>query len=108
MKGEIEYSLVWPETLRESTAKSSGAGAEAEGELPPLDPVLYARLKDLRTSLAKEHRLPLYGVFSNKTLEDLARIRPTSEEEAMGIKGVGAVKAERFLAPFLELFRVEG
>lgn len=108
MKGEIEYSLVWPETLRESTAKSSGAGAEAEGELPSLDPVLYARLKDLRTSLAKEHRLPLYGVFSNKTLEDLARIRPTSEEEAMGIKGVGAVKAERFLAPFLELFRVEG
>ncbi len=108
MKGEIEYSLVWPETLRESTAKSSGGGAEAEGELPPLDPVLYARLKDLRTSLAKEHRLPLYGVFSNKTLEDLARIRPTSEEEAMGIKGVGAVKAERFLAPFLELFRVEG
>lgn len=108
MKGEIEYSLVWPETLRESTAKSSGGGAEAEGELPPLDPVLYARLKDLRTSLAKEHRLPSYGVFSNKTLEDLARIRPTSEEEAMGIKGVGAVKAERFLAPFLELFRVEG
>ena len=29
MKGEIEYSLVWPETLRESTAKSSGGGAEA-------------------------------------------------------------------------------
>ncbi|MCS5538758.1 MAG: ATP-dependent DNA helicase, partial [Roseibacillus sp.] len=41
MKGEIEYSLVWPETLRESTAKSPGAGAE--GARLPLDPVLYAR-----------------------------------------------------------------
>lgn len=107
MRGKIEYSLIWPETLRESTAKGSAARMEPGDELAPVDPVLYARLKDLRTSLAQDHRLPAYGVFSNKTLEDLARIRPTSEEEAMGIKGVGAVKAERFLAPFLELFRAE-
>ena len=103
MKGQGEYKLVWPETHKESMTK--GSAEELVDELAPFDPVLYLRLKDLRTQLAKESRLPPYGVFSNKTLEAFARLRPTSVEAAMRIKGVGAVKAERFLEPFLELFR---
>ena len=104
MKGEARYSIVWPE----SGGRNSRKGAGEEGEFHPLDPALYARLKELRNNLSREHRLPPYGVFSNKTLEALARIRPTTVEAAMTVKGVGAVKAERFLAPFLDLFRERG
>ena len=105
MKGGYSYSLVWPKALRGSSPKNSGGNLEAEDG--PFDPGLYERLKAVRSNLAREHHLPAYRVFSNKVLEALARARPSSVEAAMQIKGVGAVNAERFLAPFLELFRQE-
>ena len=105
MKGGYSYSLVWPKALRGSSPKNSGGSLEDEDG--PFDPGLYERLKAVRSKLAREHHLPAYRVFSNKVLEALARARPSSVEAAMQIKGVGAVNAERFLAPFLELFRQE-
>ncbi|MFP6882492.1 MAG: RecQ family ATP-dependent DNA helicase [Roseibacillus sp.] len=103
MKGGAGYQLVWPEKHKESMTK--GHAGELVEELAPLDPIFYTRLKDLRTQLAKEHGLPPYGVFSNKTLEAFARLRPTTVEAGMRIKGVGAVKAARFLEPFLEMMK---
>ena len=103
MRGQHSYCLVWPKSLRGGRAKNPAG--RPEGEEGPLDPALYERLKLVRSNLAREHRLPPYGVFSNKVLEAMARMRPSSVEAAMRIKGVGAVKAERFLAPFLELLQ---
>ena len=105
MKGEGSYNLVWPEQRSARGKKVSAEAGEVQGGLPPLDASLYTRLKVLRNELSRQYRLPPYGVFTNKTLESLARMRPTSIEAAMKIKGVGAVKAERFLKPFLELLR---
>ena len=107
MKGEGSYNLVWPEQRSARGKKVSVEAGEVQGGLPPLDASLYTRLKVLRNELSRQYRLPPYGVFTNKTLESLARMRPTSIEAAMKIKGVGAVKAERFLKPFLELLRGE-
>lgn len=103
MKGKGSYRLVWPAEKGSSLTKD-GPGDLVE-ELAPFDPALFTRLKELRMQLAEEHRVPPYGVFSNKTLEAFVRLRPKSREAAMRIKGVGAVKAERFLAPFLDVFR---
>lgn len=107
MKGEGSYNLVWPEQRSARGKKVSAEAGEVQGGLPPLDASLYTRLKVLRNELSRQYRLPPYGVFTNKTLESLARMRPTSIEAAMKIKGVGAVKAERFLKPFLELLSGE-
>ena len=61
----------------------------------------------LRVEMTITFHLPRdpYGVFSNKTLEAFTRLRPTTVEAGLRIKGVGAVKAERFLEPFLEVLR---
>lgn len=107
MKGEGSYNLVWPEQRSARGKKVSAEAGEVQGGVPPLDASLYTRLKVLRNELSRQYRLPPYGVFTNKTLESLARMRPTSIEAAMKIKGVGAVKAERFLKPFLELLSGE-
>ena len=107
MKGEGSYNLVWPEQRSARGKKVSAEAGEVQGGLPPLDASLYTRLKVLRNELSRQYRQPPYVVFTNKTLESLARMRPTSIEAAMKIKGVGAVKAERFLKPFLELLRGE-
>ena len=100
MRGQADCRLVWPAGRAERERREIADQLEEGGG--PFDPDLYSRLKDLRHRLAQEHGVPAYVVFSNKTLEELTRRRPTTIEAGLKVSGVGAVKAERFLAPFLE------
>ena len=45
--------------------------------------------------------MPAYIVFPDRTLIDMARRRPRTEEEFAEVKGVGAAKLKQFAAPFL-------
>ena len=45
--------------------------------------------------------MPPYVVFSDATLRDMARERPTNDHELIRIKGVGVAKLEQFGAAFL-------
>jgi ATP-dependent DNA helicase RecQ len=95
MRGERSYSLCWPE--------ADAGGKQINLKDQGFDGGLYALLRDLRARIAEKYEVPLYVVFSNKTLEGLARYRPTNEEEALQVPGIGAGKAQRFLKPFLRL-----
>jgi len=102
MKGSRDFALAWPdpELLDRGGRKDDDSfGLE---ELA-FDETLYERLQELRSRLADEAGgVPHYVVFSNQVLESFTRLRPTSEAQALRIRGVGKVKAERYLAPFLE------
>lgn len=105
MKGDRHFQMAWPERARRNR---KGASAELAQELDQLafDEDLYERLKEVRKRLAEEAgNVPPYVVFSNQVLECFARLKPQSEAEAMKVHGVGKVKAERYLAPFLTAIR---
>jgi len=70
-----------------------------------LDEALYQSLKELRKSLADQRSVPAYVVFTDATLQHMARIRPRSEEEFLAISGVGVRKLDLYGAPFLQLLR---
>ena len=62
---------------------------------------LYAALKSLRAELAQKEGVPAFVIFSNATLEDMARRCPHSEKEFMAVSGVGQYKASRYADEFL-------
>jgi ATP-dependent DNA helicase RecQ len=66
-------------------------------------PKYFENFKTLRASIAKEHRIPAYIVFGDKTLYALAEQLPSSKEEMLGISGIGEVKFERYGEAFLNL-----
>lgn len=66
------------------------------------DEELFAILKELRKSVARDEDLPPYVIFSEVSLEDMATQYPITMEEMCNITGVGQGKAEKFGAPFLE------
>ena len=68
-------------------------------------PKLFAELKALRSAIAKKEGVPGYIVFSDKTLTDMARRRPTSRIEFSLVEGVGDYKSERYWLPFVNLIR---
>ena len=99
MMGKTSYALEWP---------SDGKGRKPDGvalEDLGFDVRLYDRLKSVRTRLAKAAQVPAYVIFSNETLEHLARLRPTTMNAGLLVKGIGEAKAEKYLEPFLRVIR---
>ena len=78
---------------------------------PTVDPptpeqaALYGRLKQLRSELAREAKLPAYCIFPDRTLVALAKAHPTTEAEMLRVSGVGPTKLEKYGEAFLRVLR---
>ena len=64
---------------------------------------LLEKLKEWRNDMARKENLPLYRIFQNKTLEDIAMLKPKDKEELLAIKGIREKKFERYGLDILEL-----
>ena len=94
--GGLTGSLATRGTARE---RVEAAAAELSGR----DGDLLHRLKELRLTLAKERGAPAYVIFSDKTLIELAALRPSGLAEMGTVKGVGRAKLEAFGEAFLQV-----
>ncbi|MBI5219974.1 MAG: DNA helicase RecQ [Bacteroidia bacterium] len=77
----------------------------SQGGTSAVDPVLLSLLKDLRKKIAKQHNLPPFVIFQDPSLEEMAIQYPISMEELQKISGVGAGKATKYGAEFIELIK---
>jgi ATP-dependent DNA helicase RecQ len=109
--GPSEHELVPADDYaprRERRHRRASAPEPEDGAPPtPEQKALYARLKQLRTELAREAKLPSYCVFADRTLIALARRRPTSVAEMLAVPGVGHAKMEKYGDAFLRALREE-
>lgn len=70
-----------------------------------VDGALYARLRQLRTALAREDGLAPFMVFHDKTLRSIASLRPRSLAALETVPGIGPAKLERYGRKILEVVR---
>jgi len=75
--------------------------ATAASDLSAQDQTLFEALRSLRANLAKDQNVPPYVIFPDKTLAEMALIKPTSEGQMLDISGVGQVKFSRYGEVFL-------
>ena len=66
---------------------------------------LYRDLKALRKRLADAKGVPAYVVFSDATLQQMARFRPATEAEFLALSGVGPKKLLQYGETFLRLIQ---
>ena len=66
---------------------------------------LLDELKELRGKLAKEAGIPAYVVFSNATLQDMAKKKPKTMSQFKKVSGVGEIKAAWYGTAFLKLIQ---
>ena len=62
-------------------------------------------LKTLRKEIAGKEGIPAYMVFSDASLEDMVRVRPTYMESFATVSGVGDVKLSRYGKTFVSEIR---
>ena len=97
-----DFGLLLPtRKVGPKSRRATSAGRKASSELDnaqgkPLDPELVERLRALRTELAAQKSVPAYVVFSNMTLEAIARARPTSTDELSAVPGIGPSRLEAY------------
>jgi ATP-dependent DNA helicase RecQ len=100
MRGERKVRLVQPVRRKkgERPEKSKADTVSWEG----VDQELFEALRGLRRELAEQRAVPPYVIFSDATLRELARVRPSSLERMRLVYGIGDAKlrdlGSRFLA----------
>lgn len=71
-------------------------------EMTPDQQILFKSLKAWRKIKADELDMPAFVIFGDKTLRELAQIKPSSLEELAQIYGIGESKVEKFGTELLE------
>jgi ATP-dependent DNA helicase RecQ len=106
MQNRASFSLVWPEEPRERETRKSEPEFQVEA---PFDASLFEALRRTRATLAQEQGgVPHYVIFPDETLKAFARIKPSSIEAARRIRGVGEIKAQKYVPAFLATIEEHG
>jgi ATP-dependent DNA helicase RecQ len=106
MQNTASFDLVWPEEGRSRKSKEVVPAPENEA---PFDRDLFEILRKTRAALAQEQGgVPHYLIFPDETLKAFSRLKPSSIESARRIRGVGEVKAARYMQQFLEAIHEYG
>ncbi len=101
LRGEQEIRLRHPEKQAErSRAKTRKAPVELSDIA---DQELLKALKLCRSDYARAQNVPAYVIFPDRTLIEMAQMRPSTLDNMMDISGVGAKKLERYGSDFLRV-----
>ena len=65
-----------------------------------VDRDLFERLRSLRRDIAVQKNVPAFIVFGDTALRDMARLKPTTQEEFLTVYGVGKQKAKEYAGIF--------
>lgn len=96
-------------TRKKKKRRSDRKGATKDDvQLDNDEASLFKRLAAYRMSLAKEHSLPSYFIFSNATLTEMAKLRPRSLGDLRGVAGVGDAKLAKYGEGFLRVLTGAG
>ncbi|MDF7663605.1 RecQ family ATP-dependent DNA helicase [Bifidobacterium sp. ESL0763] len=122
-QADFHYEIKRIERRRSSAASSSGAafgsydadaagasgtsGSAAYGDYEPSeeDEALFQKFRELRRDIAREIGKPPYIVFSDKTLRDMARIKPVTDAQFLAVNGVGENKLHLYGPRFMDVVR---
>lgn len=69
------------------------------------DEELFFRLRDVRSLIAKEYKIPPNIVFSDKTLKEMSHLKPDDRAAMLRVSGVGERKMDQYGYKFLSEVR---
>jgi ATP-dependent DNA helicase RecQ len=114
MKGDAPARIMLPAEPRVETragrsrSRSSGASASASAPREPitLDPSvqpIFDKLRAHRAEIAKSRGVPAYVVALDRTLVEMAQVRPKTTDQLLMLHGMGPARAEQYGESFLRV-----
>ncbi|RMG98372.1 MAG: ATP-dependent DNA helicase RecQ [Deltaproteobacteria bacterium] len=98
MAGTIPVRLLPPPRTSAPAAspRRRTRSARAEHDLDPAAEALFEALRARRLELARDAGVPPYVVASDRSLREIATVRPRNRAELLAVHGFGEVKAARY------------
>ncbi|QRM20355.1 DNA helicase RecQ [Dechloromonas sp. TW-R-39-2] len=103
LKGQRRVQLRRPAKRKSTTSRSS----VVQSDLSPADDALFQLLRKWRADTAREQGVPAYVILHDKTLRELAEVRPVSHGLLASITGMGTAKIDHYGEELLNLIRHE-
>ena len=66
---------------------------------------IFSQLREIRKTIAEAEGMPVYAVFTNQELADVARLPEISEASIIKVNGIGEKKTERFGKKMVEMYK---
>jgi ATP-dependent DNA helicase RecQ len=99
LKGDTQVILGLPRDTVETVKKSKKRASSSND----YDHVLFDYLRALRKQIADAASVPPFVVFSDATLAEMARSRPTHSREMLQVSGVGEHKLQKYGKAFMDV-----
>ena len=97
-------SIQLSKPIAESEKKAKKTKSKKEPK-QKVNKALFEELRALRTKLAQTEKVPPYIIFSDKSLEDMVTIRPSTTSKFMEVSGVGQNKLAKYGSQFMALIK---
>jgi ATP-dependent DNA helicase RecQ len=104
LKGETQVILGLPRDAVETVEK----GRKRAGGRKDYDQALFDALRAARKKIADDAKVPPFVVFSDATLAEMARSRPTHSREFLQVSGVGEHKLRQYGKAFMDVIAAYG
>lgn len=101
LKEGVKIQMSTPVNKKDKPAKTKKA--TKKGTKKGTNSSLFESLRGLRTQLAKAEKVPPYIIFSDKSLQDMIALMPSSIDAFMEVSGVGQNKAKKYGPKFLTI-----
>ena len=97
----VSFMLAEDHDYADTSDEENAFGAKTAA----VDEELFSILKDLRKKISKQKDVPPFVIFQDPSLEDMAIQYPITLDELQNISGVGAGKAQRYGAEFIDIIK---
>ncbi|HQR03668.1 MAG: DNA helicase RecQ [Proteobacteria bacterium] len=101
LKGETTLMLRRPRKLPNAGRAPRFSREETRVELDTADQAVFEALRAWRSGEAREQGVPAYVILHDRSLREIAQLRPASRAELLAIAGISVAKAERYGAALL-------
>ena len=97
--------------MRAAAAAGRARPSSSAREAPVLDPSaqpIFERLRAHRAEVAKSRGVPAYVVALDRTLVEMAQVRPKTTDQLLMLHGMGPARAEQYGDGFLRVLQQPG
>jgi ATP-dependent DNA helicase RecQ len=96
LKGEQTIQLRRHVAKKSAARPKKGSTAAHTTDLSPEAATLFETLRQWRADTAREQGVPAYVILHDRTLKELAEMRPTTRGHLAMVTGIGAAKIEHY------------
>jgi ATP-dependent DNA helicase RecQ len=103
LRGELTPALVKPLVAAKKEEIAKKRREKMDKEWLGADPELFQLLRQKRAELARQQGVPAFIIFGDKSLKDMAMIKPVTRESFATVYGVGDHKLRAYADPFISV-----